>query len=101
MAVVTAGVHDAVIFRGIGQAGILLDGQSVHIGAQADGFALFSAPKHTQNAGVGDGSGLNAHGFQLFDDQSLSTVFLPTQLGMGVDIPAKGNHVFRQVFGFL
>ena len=101
MAVVTAGVHDAVIFRSIGQAGILFDGQSVHIGTQADGLALFAAPKHTQHAGVGDGSSFNTHGFQFPDDQRLSAVFLPAQLGMGVDITAKGDHVFRQGFCFL
>ena len=64
--VVAAGVHDAVVLRGKGQAGALLDGQGVDVRAEHDGLAGAAGVQRGDEAGVvREGLHLQAHGLHV------------------------------------
>ena len=91
--IVAAGVHHAGIFRGKGQARLLLQGQGVHIRPQGDGPAGRAAADQANNAGPGAFSRFDAHALQLPQHQRLRPVFLPAQLRVLVERAAQLDQI--------
>ena len=81
VAVVAAGVHQAGVAAGVGQASGFLNGQGVHVGTQAQTArtrAALELPHHTgaaQAAGDGVAPALQAFGHQVTGAKLLKTDF--------------------------
>jgi len=70
MAVVAAGVRDAGPGRGVGDVAVVVHGQGVHVGAQADGRAGFAPFDDGDHAFAADAAlGLEAQPFQHLEHQ--------------------------------
>ena len=89
VAIVPAGVHTPRIGGGVGKLVVLLHGQGVHIGTQANGAAATAfldhahKPSFAQTAMHGDAPRL-----QFFSNQGAGAFFSKTQFGVGVDVAA-------------
>ena len=88
-----AGMHDAIVLRGIVDAGFLDDRQGIQIGTQADG--LLPRPLAANDADD-PGSGHADIGFdppfpQLVCNKFRGAILFQAELGMGVDIAANGD----------
>ena len=101
MTVVSAGVHDARVLRGVFCAGIFGDGQGVHVEAQEDGGTGFGAFQVADYAGLADAFGhFDAKGFKFFGNNSAGADFVVAKFGVHVKITAHGLGVGEEFFGF-
>ena len=90
VAVMTAGVHLARHRRFIRQAGLFLDRQRIHVGAQADDFAAgLAAADDADHAGAADAGNhlVAAEAFELVGDRGRGAVHVVAELRMGMKIP--------------
>ena len=104
VAVMAAGVHLAGDGRGIGQIGLFLDRQRVHVGAQPDHLDLgargrLAALDHADHAGAADaGRDLVAtERPQPLRDESRGAVHVVHHLGMRMHITAPRHDVRLQI----
>ena len=104
MPVMAAGVHLARRLRGIGQIGLLLDRQRIHVGAQPDhldvalagGLAAFDDADHPGTPQAG--SHLVAAEFpQPVRHECRSAVHVVQQFGVFMDIAAPGLDIGLQI----
>ena len=87
VSVVTAGMHAAFVPRGMIEGVLFLQGQGVHVGAQADRPGRGAAAQGAHDAGATHAGGdLDAPGSEFGRDQGGGAVFLVAKLGMRVDI---------------
>ena len=96
VAVMAAGVHLAGVHAGVAEGVELLHGQRVHVGAQANraaGRAAFDNAHHAGGAQAAVNG--NAPLGQLLRHHLGCAHFLEAQLGVGVNVTAKGSHVGR------
>ena len=95
-----AGVHLALVVGGEGQARLLLDGQSINIGAQRHGLARLA----TVNGGGQAIAGLqlvnigDAQYLQIFLQMGAGVLLLAGELRAGVIIPAAINDIIIVLF---
>ena len=100
MQIMPAGVHNARVFRGEGEAGFLLNRKCVDVGAKADGLARLTAVKDAENARFGAGANFNAQLLQILFDERGGTLLAATEFRMGMNVAAEGNKLFLQGFCF-
>ncbi len=94
VAVVAAGVRDAGLGRGVLGAAVVVHGQGIHVGAQADGGAGLASLNHRHDARAADAAfGRQAHVLKGVEDDLRRAAFLARELGVGVEIPTPGGHV--------
>ena len=98
--VMAAGMHLALVVGGEGQAGLLLDGQSINIGAQRHGLAGLAAVNGggqavagLQLVNIGD-----AQCLQVFLQMGTGVLLLAGELRAGVIIPTAINDVIVVLF---
>jgi hypothetical protein len=97
MAVVPAGMHDAGPPAAVGQARLLLDGQRVHVGAQAYGARAAAALQAAHQAGHAQAAlDLVAPGREPLGHQVAGAELLEAELGVLVDLLAH-RHEFGGV----
>ncbi len=97
MAVVAAGVRDAGPGRGVGDVAVVVHGQGVHVGAQADGRAGLAPFNDGDHAFAADAAlGLETQPFQHVEYQFGGARLLTGQFRVGVDVPPPGGHVSSQ-----
>ena len=103
MGIVAAGVHHAGILRGEGQAGLLDDGQGVHVGAEGDRGSFPPAADQGHNAVMGDPrlDLIDAHGPQVSGHLGRSPLLAVAQLGMGVEVAPPLDHRRHNLAGEL
>ena len=92
--VVAAGVHDAVVLACEGQAGLLLDGQSVDVRADGDALAGLGALDDGDRAG--GQRALNAVAAEALEELYYllrRAELVVAQLRMGVEIAPPGEHL--------
>ena len=94
VAVMTAGVHLAVMGRAVGEIVHLLDRQRVHIGAQPDRGRGVAAPDRADDPGSGEPAiDLAAVFGELCRDQVRGALLGEGELGMGVDVAADRSQL--------
>ena len=91
VAVMAAGVHDAGVLGGEGEAGLLLDGEGVNVAAEHDGLPRAAALQNAHHAGFQVTLRGDAQGFQVVLNDPGGAEFLQPQLRMGVEVPAQGD----------
>jgi hypothetical protein len=105
VAVVAAGVHDALGLRGIGNTGNLVERQRVHVGAQAKRLHLLAVPgrlaalDQTDHAGpphAGDDL-VTAELLQLLRNQGGGPMHLVEQFRMRMQVPPPGGDIGMKV----
>ena len=88
--VMAAGVHDAVVLGGKGQAGALLHGQGVDVGTEHDGLAGAAGVQRGDETGVvREGLDLQAHGLHVLDQGLGGLNLLEAQLRVLVVVSAS------------
>ncbi|MCY1523197.1 hypothetical protein D9M68_580850 [compost metagenome] len=89
-----AGVHDAFVAAGMLQARGFLDGQGVHVGAQAQAFGAIAAAQLPDHAGPAQ-SALHfvAPLRQALRHQVAGAEFLEAEFGIAVDVPADRDEL--------
>ncbi|MCY1232900.1 hypothetical protein D9M72_454160 [compost metagenome] len=96
MPVVAAGVHLAGDGAGVGQAGLLLDRQRIHVGADAECLAAVTLAQGADQASRAQAA---MHGVaprrQLLGDQVAGAALLEGEFGMGVDLVADPDELGR------
>ena len=100
VAVVAAGVHLAGHRRLVRQAGLLLERQRVHVGAQPDHLAAgLAAADDADDAGAADAGHhlVAAETLELFRHRGRRAVHVVLQLRMGVHVAAPGGDLVVQV----
>ena len=96
MAVVPAGMHQARMATGVGQARGLLNGQGVHIGAQSQFARATAALELTDHACATQTAGdAVAPALQSLCHQVTGSKLLKTDFGMLMDIAAQCGVAFR------
>ena len=95
MAVVAAGVHLSGHLGAVGDIGLFLHGQGVHVGTQTDGtLAVAVAFQHADDTGPGKAAhDLDTEFLQVARHKVRGPMFLERDLGVGMDIPPPGDHV--------
>ena len=97
VAVVATGVHRAIGLGRIGQPGLFVDRQRIHVGAQADDLArcVRLALDDPDDAGAADAGDdlVAAKGFQLVGHQRAGAVGVEQDLGVFVQVAAPGGDV--------
>ena len=91
-----AGVHDAHVAAGVGQARGLVNRQGVHVGSDADAFgarAFFELTHHTRAAQ--SACDLVAPGRQLLGHQVAGAVLLVAHFRVLVDVAAHRDEFIR------
>ena len=89
--VVSAGVHDAAILRGVLRARFFDNWKRVHVEAQQEGWAGLRAFKQADDARPADAFGdFEAEGFEFLGDDSARANFAESQFGVHVKIAAQG-----------
>src|SRR5690606_10664849 len=91
--IMPACVHTAWNSRSVGQTGVLLDGQGVHVGPQTDNLARVVAPTtdhtdDTRSTDTGDNL-VAAPGLQLLRHDASRSVHLVKNFGMCVEVAAE------------
>jgi hypothetical protein len=96
--VMAAGVHDALMARGIRQAGVLGDRQRVHVGAQADARLRGPARQRGDDAMAADArlEG-NAELSELVLHEGGGDLFLQGQFRMRMQMPAPRRQLLVQL----
>ena len=91
VAVVPAGMHQAVVATRVGLAAFFDDGQRVHVGADAQRALAAAATQRADDARATEADvDLIAHGAQLVGHQRAGAVFLEADLGVAVDVSPDG-----------
>ena len=94
--VVSASVHLALVFAGVGKGVELLHGQSVNVGAQTNAAAASAAVSACQNADDASGAHAAVDGDapigELLGDHVGGAFFLEAQLGVRVNVFANGRN---------
>ncbi len=95
MPVMPAGVHFAVVFRGIVRTGVFLHWQGVHVGAQPDGRPVPLTVDDRHNARGGDTGVdfINAKRFQMVDHIGRRVMAVEPDFRVLVDMLAPFRHV--------
>ena len=95
VAVVAAGMHLAGNGRGVGRAGLFVDRQGIHVGAQPDGALARTPPDDgTHHARSADPlCDRDAPFAQLVRDQGGGAGFLQAEFGVGVDVAPDGGEL--------
>ncbi|MNT17612.1 hypothetical protein D3C72_1527700 [compost metagenome] len=94
VAVVAAGMHDALVAAGVRQAGGLLDGQRVHVGPQSQALAAVAAAQLPYDAGAAQPAlHVIAPLRQALRHQVAGAEFLEAEFGMAVDVPADRDEL--------
>ena len=95
VAVVAAGVHLARVLAGVGKGVVLLHGQGIDVGAQADGPAALAAIAAVHDAHHPGGAQPPVNGNAPFGELVRHHVggahLFEAQLGVGMDVPAHGG----------
>ncbi|MNT68862.1 hypothetical protein D3C72_2071250 [compost metagenome] len=80
------------MFAGVGQARGLVDGQGVHVGAQAEAARAVATHQPAHHAGAADVAldGV-APGFELFGHQRRGAVLVEAEFGVLVDVAADAD----------
>ena len=81
----TAGVHNAGILGGVGEVGLLVNGESVYVSTEADGSAGMAAPDNGGGSGVRHGNVFDAESVQAGTDEGGSLTLLAAQFGAAVE----------------
>ena len=93
----SAGVHDAVMAAAEGAVVLLLDGEGVDIGPEGDCAGPWPAStEKAQHAGLANPLVGDIQGVQLPLDEPGGLMFLQSQLGMVVQLPAEGGEMGQQ-----
>ena len=96
MAVVAAGVHPAVVRRMVRKGIQFLQGQGVHVGAQADRAPAAAAGKLGHHTGAGyPAMDLEAESLEIIGDLLRGSLLVEGQFRMGMDIAAKCGDLRR------
>ena len=99
--IVAAGVHTPFVPGGKGETGLLLDGESIHVGPEEDGFSLPAAGKLADDPGLPRGEMVgDPPVVQLRVDESQGLREIQSQLGDLVQGAAEGNDVLLHGFAF-
>ena len=100
VAVVAARVHLAGDGAGVGQAGVLVDGQGVHVGAQAEAALAVAQLELPDHPGAAQAAmhGVAPFG-QPFGHQIAGGEFFKAEFGMRVDAAAQLDHFSRYARG--
>ena len=94
VAIVAAGVHPAWIARNVGDAGLLVDVQSVEIGAQRDRVRAVARTQDADDAGLRKPRmNLEAERVELVRDECAGRDFLECGFGICVQVMAPCAHV--------
>ncbi|MFB0490379.1 hypothetical protein ABIE45_002965 [Methylobacterium sp. OAE515] len=93
--IMAAGVHLAGIGRAVGEVGLLLDGQGVHVGAQADALPVVgTALEQAHHPGAADAAmHLAAEFLEEIGHDAGGAHLLKAELRMGVQIAAQGSQL--------
>ena len=94
--VVAAGVHDAGDLGGKGQAGLLLDGQGVHVRPQQHRGTGAAAANLSHHAGVPYRAEGDGPGGQLLPYPAAGLKLLEPQLGLPVEGTAQAHHIISE-----
>ncbi|MNS20533.1 hypothetical protein D3C72_522720 [compost metagenome] len=87
MPVMAAGVHAALVLAAVRGAGSLVDGQRVHVGAQAQAAWAAAIAQYADHAGLADtGVHFIAPFFEQLGNQRRSAAFFEAQFRVSVDI---------------
>src|SRR6266850_151022 len=99
MAVMTAGMHLALVDRLVREAVLLMDMERVHIGAKRDGpTARGCALERAHHARAGEPAmDRDPEAFQLGSDEIGGPVFLERRLRMGMKIAAPARHIGMEI----
>ena len=94
MAVMAAGMHDAVHQGRVGAVGLFRQGQGVRISTQQDDRAGQSAPDEAGHARTCQNFDIfYTHEGQLLEYSFTSVVFFVTQFRVGVEVLAHFHHI--------
>ena len=92
--VMAAGMHEARPAAAPGRARGLLDGQRIHVGAQAEAPAAGATHEAAHHAGAADAPlDLVAPGFELVGHERCGAVLLEGQLRLAVDVAPQGDEL--------
>jgi hypothetical protein len=98
VAVVTAGVHLSGMPRSMLEGVLLLQGQGVHVRAQADGARAGALAQGPDQSGAADSGGdFVTPAGEFLRDHLRRAMLLEAQFGMGVDVPPYGSDLRLQV----
>ncbi len=82
-----AGMHAAVVLRAVAESVGLLQGEGIHIGAQADAALAAAVANHADQAGGAKAAmDLDAPGSEVLRHHVGSPFLLEAKLRMGVDV---------------
>ena len=100
MEIMAAGMHHAIIDRGPRQAGLLLQGQGVHVAAQHERFSGLRALEHPDDAGARAPPDPEAAVRKPPLDDVCGAEFAKAQFGVGVDVPPEPDGFRAKRFDF-
>ncbi len=99
VAVMTAGVHAALVLRAVVEAVGLVDRQRVHVGAQADRLVRAAVAKHADDTRASDAAvHLDAEALETLRDEVGGAVLLEAQFRVRVQVAPPGGE-FGMEFG--
>ena len=102
VAVVAAGVHHALVAAGVGKAGLFVDRQRVHVGAQAELALAVAAPKASDDARAAESAfDLVAPFAELGRHQFRGAVLVESQFGVVVDVTTQADEFIRLFVQFV
>ena len=94
MKIMTAGVHDALFFRGIIQSCFFLHRKRINIRTQQHALSLGFSVNACPGAGFIDVAIENSEAFQFTANKSRCSVFLSAEFRMGMQIPPCIPYIF-------
>jgi hypothetical protein len=98
MPVMTAAMESAVMRAGMGQAGFLVKGQGIHVGAQADHAMAFAPAQHAHHARPAKAGGhFQPQSAQLPFDDPGGAMFAKAQFGVGMNVAAQCRQFGHQL----
>ena len=102
VAVMTAGVHPALMLRAVRKAVRLADRQAVHVGPEPDRARRVADPQPADDPGLADPAmHLDAERLELGGDQIRGALFLEPELGVGMNIATPPGQLVVKVADFL
>jgi hypothetical protein len=95
VAIMAAAVKAPFMAAGIGQAGLFIDGQRIHVGAQANGTGAGTMAQNAHDAGAANAfMHLQPRRAQRIGNDARRAMFGKTQFGVRMDIMAQ-RHQWR------
>src|SRR5260221_4655868 len=89
-----AGMHDAVMRRGVRATGLLMDRQRIHVGAERDRALAAAAAQRADDSGSGEPAiDLDTEPGERRGDEIGCPVLLEGHLRMGVDVVPPPRHL--------